>query len=116
MGSIGTTIVPLVVGIGFQATRSYEVAFGILQPARSWCPLHDPRSRPFRAATLGACASRRTRVALWDRTSRVMKHPLAPTLAYLRHPNVAAAGGGSASIPGLSCQPRPSQTRALITA
>ena len=30
IGSIGTMIVPLVVGVGFQATRSYEVAFAIL--------------------------------------------------------------------------------------
>ncbi len=30
IGSIGTTIVPLAVGIGFQATHSYEAAFAIL--------------------------------------------------------------------------------------
>jgi sugar phosphate permease len=30
IGSIGTTIVPLVIGVAFQATQSFEVAFGVL--------------------------------------------------------------------------------------
>ncbi len=30
IGSIGTTIVPLAVGVGFQASQSYKVAFAIL--------------------------------------------------------------------------------------
>ena len=49
IGSIGTTIVPIVVGIGFQATQSYKVAFAILCGwTAAWRAGHGAGPRPLR--------------------------------------------------------------------